>query len=238
MSGHIAIGALAAARMARGVTNDRQLDLVDATGAVSAGAGTYTLRDPAGADVPGCIDLTVTSGAVSVPVPTDATLGPGYVEIWTMASIGGRARVITTTAVVQTWTLAYDEVLCGAYAATQRYGYIGTLLARGQSSWDASATIASQRVLADHDIKMEVHGGQLISRVLLAHMAADALCAEIFRVIGSNGNEAALRMADTHEAAYASWWTSASAKVDTSGDGAADVQRAASPAATPGAGSL
>jgi hypothetical protein len=77
-----------------------------------------------------------------------------------------------------------------------------------------------------------------VARTRLFWPAIDALCAEIYRTCGAYGNAAALAMADRHEAAYAAWWESLVLQVDTDGDGAADTQRAATPAATPGAGAL
>lgn len=235
MSGHIGTTQLAAVRLAAGVNCPRTLELADATGSVAPGAGTYTLRAPDGSDVAGCAGLTVTAGAVTVPVPAGITLGPGYVEIWAMASVGGVARTITLTAVVQTWTLGTDEVLCPAYILLQRYPIVSTWMAPGQSSWDAAAIVASQRVLADADAQMSTRGGQMTTRSQLAWMAAEALAAEVHRVCGANGNAAVAQQALLHEAAYASLWERATIDVDTSGDGAADAQR--TPGAPPG-GSL
>ena len=237
MSGSVAIHDMYAPRLVRGVTQTRRLELLDATGTVSAGSGTYTLLGPDGAAVSGCDGLTVTSGAVSVPVPADIDLGAGYLELWS-TTVDGLAAVRTVDVVVQTWALTSGEVLASGYHALQRYATLGRKLPIGITSWDAQAQIATGRVMSDLDAKMMQLGGASVSRSRLFQPALEALCAEIWRVLAAYGNTSALTMAELHEAAYASWWASLVVQVDTDGDGAADTQRASTPVATPGAGGL
>jgi len=240
VSGSTAIHAMYAPRLVRGVAQTRELRLLDASGTVAVGNGTYTLLGPDGVAVDGCDGITVTAGVTaSITPPSTLTLGAGYVELWSVA-IDGLTAIRTIDVLVQTWALTNGEVLASAYHALQRYPTISLLMASaaGQTSWDGHAQIATARVMADLDARMTQYGGATVARTRLFWPAIDALCAEIYRTLGANGNASALAMAELHEAAYTSWWTSLVIPVDTDGDGAADTQRTATPAATPGAGSL
>lgn len=212
-------------RLAVGLTQTRTLAVLSSTGSQAVGAGTYTLLGPDGAAVSGCSGLTVTAGAVSVPVPSGLTLGPGYIEVWSV-TIANVARVWRVAATMQMWALLDDEGLVAGGHVVARYPYMASVLASGQSSWEQSAYIAHHRVMGDADRRMATVGGSLTDRTALVWPAIEALCAEVWRVLGAHGNPVALEMADRHELAYASWWETMSAGVDTNGDGAADTQRA------------
>lgn len=231
MSGAVALHVMYAPRLLVGATQTRRLALYDATTTVSPGGGTYTLLGPDGEAVSGCSGLTVDAGAVSVPVPSGLTLGAGYVERWT-TTIDGVPAVRTVDVVMQAWALGAGEVLAAGYHAIQRYPYLASLYAAGQASWDAHAHLATARVMTDLDRQIAQRGGAVVSRSALFWPALDALCAEIWRVLGAHGNAAAREMEARHEAAYSAWWDTLSVQVDTDGDGAADAQR--TPDAPPG----
>jgi hypothetical protein len=209
--------------LARGLAQTRTINVYQDAGTtpIATLAGTYTLLYDTGAAVSGASAITVTSSVTASFTPL-STITPGwYTERWAL-TVGGVSRVWLIPALVQTWTLADDELLCSHYHVMRRYpGMVE--YAAGATSWQDACAEATARTLTDFG-RLVPLTGQAADRAMLTRIAIDAACANIAAQMARNGSAAAAAMMAMHEAAYIDGWSNLRVGLDTDADGVVDTR--------------
>ena len=198
-------------------TVTRTITVYDGASEASGVTGTYALFDRAGTSV---ASGSVSSGSVTITVPSDLTLGTGAYEVWTIASptgIGAVQRpVIVSRSLDSRWNLVGHAQIIAARS------WLAQAFPSGRTSWELHCAAASTEVYAmlvdrtrwASEIAYDLWDPSPLARPALFR-ALELIHRDAAALTGATQFEAeAARLARE----FADWWERAALTWDSDGD--------------------